>query len=114
MVAGPPSDGRQAARRRHVPGLESLPLHADEERCQNSQGGAAMASRPTRALAIATTLTTGLMAGGLVYRGIIEMLAWQRTGPLAWAAYSRHADLAFPGLIVYPLEAVGGAILSIA
>ncbi len=41
------------------------------------------------------------------------MLAWQRTSPLAWAAFSRNADLALPALIIYPLEAFTGAILSI-
>jgi hypothetical protein len=33
-------------------------------------------------------------------------------GAEAWAAYSRHADLA-NGLVAYPLQAIGGAILII-
>ena len=73
-----------------------------------------MSSRLTRGLTVATTLATGMLANGLIHRGAIEMLAWQRTGPLAWAAFSRNADLSFPALIVYPLEAFSGAILSIA
>lgn len=73
-----------------------------------------MTSRLTRGLAVATTLATGMLANGLIHRGAIEMLAWQRTGPLAWGAFSRNADLALPALIVYPLEAFTGAILSIA
>jgi hypothetical protein len=73
-----------------------------------------MSSRLTRSLVVAATLATGFLANGLMHRGVIEMTAWQQTGPLAWAAFSRHADLAFPALFIYPLEAFSGAILSIA
>lgn len=73
-----------------------------------------MPSRLTRGLAVATTLATAAPANGLIHRGAIEMLAWQRTGPLAWGAFSRNADLALPALVIYPLEAFTGLILSIA
>ena len=36
----------------------------------------------------------------------------QRSALRAWAAYSRHADLG-NGLVAYPLEAIGGALLII-
>ncbi len=49
-----------------------------------------------------------------VNRALLEMPAWQQTGPLGWAAFSRHADLARNGAILYPLDAFAGAILSIA
>jgi hypothetical protein len=41
------------------------------------------------------------------------MPAWEEVGALAWATYSREADLG-NGLILYSLEGIGGAILTIA
>lgn len=41
------------------------------------------------------------------------MPAWRRVGVRAWAAYSRNADLG-NGLLLYPVEGIGGAALSIA
>jgi len=41
------------------------------------------------------------------------MPAWQQGGPQAWAEFSRHADLGH-GLILYPIEAIGGALLAAA
>jgi hypothetical protein len=41
------------------------------------------------------------------------MPAWRKVGATAWAAYSRHADLG-NGLFLYPFEALGGALLTIA
>jgi hypothetical protein len=38
------------------------------------------------------------------------MPAWQQVGPEAWAAFSRQADLG-NGLVLYPVEAIGGALL---
>ena len=73
-----------------------------------------MSSPLTRRLVVAATLVTSLLANGLVNRGAIEMPAWQQTGPLAWAAFSCHADLALPALAIYPVEAFSGALLSIA
>jgi len=73
-----------------------------------------MPSQLTRRLVVAATLVTSLLASGIVHRGAIEMPAWQQTGSEAWAAFSRHADVTFPALIIYPLEAFTGAILSIA
>ena len=39
------------------------------------------------------------------------MPAWQRVGAPAWAEFSRWADRGAAGLILYPLEGIGGAIL---
>src|SRR5438477_11929807 len=48
----------------------------------------------TRRLAIAAALVDSFLAGANFNRALVEMPAWQRTGPLTWAAFSRHADLA--------------------
>jgi len=55
-----------------------------------------------------------LLAGGNVNRALIDMPAWQKTGPLAWAGFGRHADLSRRAMALYPLEAFSGVILSIA
>ncbi len=73
-----------------------------------------MVSRGTVRLAILATLVHSILAGMNVNRALVEMPAWQQTGPLAWAAFSRHADLARNGAILYPLDAFAGVILSLA
>ena len=67
---------------------------------------------PVRLLLIATALS-GLLAGGNFVRTFIEMPAWHRTGSMAWAAFSRNADLG-NGLLLYPALAIGGALFTIA
>jgi hypothetical protein len=69
-----------------------------------------MISATTRTLLIAATLLGGLLAGGDLDRALVAMPAWQEIGPEAWATFSRHADLG-NGLILYPVEAIGGAVL---
>jgi hypothetical protein len=63
--------------------------------------------------AAGATALNGLLAGVNVDRSVVQMPAWQQVGVRAWAAYSRHADLG-NGRIVYPLLAIGGALLSVA
>jgi hypothetical protein len=46
----------------------------------------------TRGLLIASTAVGGLM-GSLLDRAVVATPAWRKLGPVAWAAYSRHADL---------------------
>jgi hypothetical protein len=72
-----------------------------------------MSSRTTRTLIVAATLFNGALAGGNINGLLVAMPAWRRVGPVAWATFSRKADLG-NGLILYPLEAFGGAIFSIA
>jgi hypothetical protein len=72
-----------------------------------------MASAVTVGLVVAATAASGLLAGLNVDRLIVQMPAWEEVGALAWATYSREADLG-SGLILYPLEAIGGAILTAA
>ncbi len=64
-------------------------------------------------LVIGATILDGFLAGGNVDRIIVQMPAWRQVGARAWAVYSRKADLG-NGLFLYPFEAIGGAILTIA
>jgi len=72
-----------------------------------------MTSRVTRILLILATLISGLLAGFNVDRAFVAMPAWNEVGAVAWAEFSRRADLG-NGLILYPLEAIGGALLTLA
>lgn len=54
----------------------------------------------------------GMLASG-INRTLVDMPAWQRIGAPTWAEFSRWADMGTNGLILYPLEGIGGAVLSI-
>jgi len=71
-----------------------------------------MASAATRYSLTAATLVAGLFAGGNIDRGVVAMPAWQQVGPTAWSVFSRDADLG-NGLLLYPLEGIGGALLAL-
>ncbi len=71
-----------------------------------------MASKRTRNLVLAATLVESMLAGTNLNRALVEMPAWQQTGPLGWAAFSRHADLALRATLLYPLSAFAGLMLS--
>lgn len=45
-------------------------------------------------------------------RLVVEMPAWRRVGVVAWAEFSRHADLG-NGLLAFPAVAIGAALLSV-
>src|SRR5439155_24153432 len=79
-----------------------------------NRGGQHMASPTARRLVVAATLVESILTGVNVNRAVVEMPAWQRTGPLAWAAFSRHADLARRGAVLYPASAFAGLFLSAA
>jgi hypothetical protein len=68
-------------------------------------------SRRTTILLVLATLVCGLLAGADVDRTLVAMPAWQQVGPIAWAEFSRHADLG-NGLVFYPLIAIGGMLLT--
>jgi hypothetical protein len=53
------------------------------------------------------------LSGSGIDRTLIEMPAWQHVGALAWAAFSRWADLGTNGLFLYPFEKIGGTVFSI-
>ncbi len=67
----------------------------------------------THALMVAATMLDAMVAGTGLDRVVVQMPAWTKLGPQAWAAYSRHADLG-NGLILYPTLAISGCVLSIA
>src|SRR5439155_24233744 len=90
------------------------PIRRGFEGDDSDRGGQFMASPTTRRLVVAATLVQSILAGVNVNRAVVEMPAWQRTGPLAWATFSRHADLARRAAVLYPLSAFVGLILSIA
>jgi hypothetical protein len=61
----------------------------------------------------AGVLFDGLLAGSTVDRFVAGVPAWKHVGVVAWAEYSRHADLGY-GLILYPVLAIGGCLLALA
>src|SRR5437879_13477607 len=73
-----------------------------------------MSSPTTRRLVVGATLLQSVVAGVNANRALVEMPAWQRTGPLGWAAFSRHADLARRAAVLYPASAFAGLFLSVA
>jgi hypothetical protein len=72
-----------------------------------------MTSARTRILLAAATLLAGILAGGAADRAIVGGPAWHELGANAWAQYSRLADLG-TGLIAYPIEGIGSALLIMA
>jgi hypothetical protein len=72
-----------------------------------------MASARTRALLAAATFVSGILAGGAADRVIVGGPAWHALGAPAWAQFSRLADLG-SGLVAYPIEGIGAALLTIA
>ena len=75
-----------------------------------------LASSKTRGLILGcvfiAAVFNGMLASG-INRTLVDMPAWQRVGAPAWAEFSRWADLGPFGLVMYPLEGIGGAVLSI-
>jgi hypothetical protein len=72
-----------------------------------------MAHVRTRALLVAATLMSGILAGGVIDRIIVGAPAWHQLGAEAWLQYSRQADLR-AGLLAYPIEGIGSTLLIIA
>ncbi|KAA6462975.1 hypothetical protein DYQ86_06470 [Acidobacteria bacterium AB60] len=74
-------------------------------------------SRGSAALLVAVQVTsvivTGLLTGGNVDRALIARPAWNRVGLVAWADYTRHADLA-NGRYFYPALALSATVLCVA
>jgi hypothetical protein len=67
----------------------------------------------TRLLLVAATFVSGILAGTVVDRALVAGPAWHALGAEAWAQFSRRADRG-SGLIAYPVEAIGAALLLIA
>jgi hypothetical protein len=75
--------------------------------------GGAMPGARTRLLMLAATFLGGILPGSAVDRAIVGGPAWHELGAAAWLEYSRRADLGV-GLVAYPIEGIGTAILTIA
>lgn len=65
-------------------------------------------------LILGASVMNGALAGGGINRALVHMPAWRHVGPVAWAHFSRFADLGLNAMILYPLEAVTGLVLSAA
>lgn len=72
-----------------------------------------MSHARTRLLLVAATVLGGILAGGVIDRVVVGGPAWHQLGAEAWAQYSRRADLG-TGLVAYPIEGIGTALLLIA
>ena len=57
-------------------------------------------------------LFNGMLASG-INRTLVDMPAWRRVGAPTWAEFSRWADMGPYGLVMYPLEGIGGTVLSV-
>jgi hypothetical protein len=64
-------------------------------------------------LLIGASVMDGSLAGGGINRAFVHMPAWRHVGPVAWAHFSRYADLSVNAMILYPLEAFSGMVLSV-
>jgi hypothetical protein len=62
--------------------------------------------------AFIAAIFNGMLASG-INRTLVDMPAWQRVGAPAWAEFSQWADMGPYGLVMYPLEGIGGAVLSV-
>jgi hypothetical protein len=82
----------------------------------HKRGQQHLAASRTRGLLLGSVFVAALFHGMLasgINRTLVDMPAWQRVGAPAWAEFSRWADMGTAGLILYPLEGIGGAVLSI-
>jgi hypothetical protein len=66
--------------------------------------------RSLRILIPFACIISGFLAGGNIYRYIIEVPAWRHLDITMWAEYSRHADLG-NGIFLFAMEAIGNTIL---
>jgi hypothetical protein len=69
--------------------------------------------RLTWRFAVAAVLWQGLFGSPLIVRGFIETPAWQHLGAVAWAHFSRYADLG-TGLILYPIFGLISWVIALA
>jgi hypothetical protein len=64
-------------------------------------------------LVLVACFLSGALAGVNIDGFVVRFPAWRRLGVVAWAAYSRKADLG-NGLFLYPTLAIGHTLLMIA
>jgi hypothetical protein len=63
-------------------------------------------------ISLVAAVVNGLLAGGNVDRAVVARSAWSQIGLVAWADYTRHADLS-NGRVFYPAMAIGGTLLTV-
>ncbi len=71
-------------------------------------------SKPALALLTVTTAFEALRMGASVFRGLIDLPARARIGPVAFADLSRATDLSTAGFVFYVIYGIGGALLTCA
>ncbi len=90
--------------------LDAMPVEALSRIRLRKDVSLSTTSTRTRILVGAATFLSGILAGGVIDRVIVGGPAWHELGAQAWVQYSVHADLG-PGLLAYPFEAIGSALL---
>ncbi|HET6169086.1 MAG TPA: hypothetical protein VFE01_02850 [Terracidiphilus sp.] len=63
--------------------------------------------------ALAISVAIVVPVGSFVTRSVVDTPAWQRVGPVAWATFSRQADLR-NGEVLYPILGIGSTVLAVA
>jgi hypothetical protein len=66
----------------------------------------------TEGLFVAAAGLGGILAGASADRSVVQLPAWKRVGTLAWAIFSRQADLG-SGLLWYPVLGLGAPIATV-
>jgi hypothetical protein len=56
-------------------------------------------------------ILSGFLAGENIYRYLVEVPAWRHINIIYWGEYSRHADLSYRGIFLFPTEAIISALL---
>ena len=64
-------------------------------------------------LIFVAAIMNGILVGGGLDRALVTFPAWRAIGSVAWATFSRHADLG-NGRLWYPLWGFAGMICSVA
>jgi hypothetical protein len=65
-----------------------------------------------RILVVSATILGGLLAGLAVDKSVVQFPSWQQIGPVAWAEFTRAADLR-RGLILYPAQGIAALLCSV-
>ena len=69
--------------------------------------------RTTKRLVLTAALLGGMLATIALDKSIVAFPAWRQVGPVAWADFTRAAELG-RGLILYPLQGISALLCSIA
>ncbi len=72
-----------------------------------------MITAMNRVVVAAAALFGGLLAGPVINRIVVQLPAWHETSVVAWADYTRAADLGV-GMVFYPILGLSALLLTIA